>query len=75
LAGGYAVPEAKIMSKPNSATARADEFDIAATSLEEAREQEPLALFGSIYRELEKGGQWHRPRPGLRCEKHFRIPS
>jgi len=47
------VPEAKIMSTPNSATARGDAFDLAATSLEEAASK-AAALFVSIYRELEK---------------------
>lgn len=41
------------MSTPNSATAREDAFDLAATSLEEAASK-AAALFVSIYRELEK---------------------
>jgi len=57
------------MSTPNSATARQTNFDIAATSLEEAASK-TAALFGSIYRELEKG-QWHRRDPGCAARNIF----
>ena len=53
LGGRVRFAGGQIMSTPNSATARGDAFDLAATSLEEAASK-AAALFVSIYRELEK---------------------
>ena len=38
-----------------------------------------MATTGAVAHDESKfpdwSGQWHRPRHGLRCEKHFRVPS